>query len=417
MKWITAILMIGVSVFAEPFDFMLLTTRQDAEMDWWYAGPEPFAPKVTPVSTVVKDEYFRILPIFRNYKTDIGKSASITFDVKITKPDGSTYLDLPKLEGHIGLTSTKELLPAQAVINLCFEPEDAYGEYRIEITAYDQVAQQTNTQHKVIQLKEFEVEKLSKDERERLFLTYPSAPNPSRALSAFLQTEEQFFNEENEPVWSAVWFFKTIFEENEYCVPLMMKEFGFCKPKQKRDIILMAVLLDQTDQLPKLSTDLKRYQRLYEAGRVPDPYSTITNAKQLDMLWAEFFATGTVKPLKQIVRSLALVEHLGTIDKIKAGELDPEDKDVARAGFLEAVFQSALWSLKSNCKEVPLVRHYCVGILATEELEKPVETCLAMLLQSLEVETPAIKEKEESNENNHHDPQSSGTHRPVQPGG
>lgn len=417
MKHLTAILLLCCSAAAEPFDFMLLTTRQDAAMDWWYAVPQPFALQATPVSSVNKGEYFRIIPIFKNYQTDLGRSAAITFDLKVTRPDGTVEPDLAELEGHIGLAAPPDLLPAQAVINMCFEPDDPYGDYTIEVRAVDRVAQSTNTQHKIIQLKKFGIQPLDQAERDRLFLTYPVAPNPARALSAFLQTDEQFLDESFEPVWSAAWFFKTVIERNDYLFPLMIEQFAESKPKQQRDIILMAVLLGRAEQLPRLNAELKHFRRLIEGGRVPDPYAEITNARQLDMLWAEFFATGTVRPIKQIVRSLALVQHLGTLDKITAGELDPDDPEVARKGFREAVFQSALWSLKSNAAQVPLVRHYCLGILATEELEKPVESCLAMLLQSLEAESPAKKEKDTSHERDHHHRQSPGPDRPLQPGG
>ena len=101
------------------------------------------------------------------------------------------------------------------------------------------------------------------------------------------------------------------------------------------------------------------------------------------MLWGEYFATGTIRPIRQLVTSLSLVEYSGTLEKIKAGELDPKKSEVYRAGNLEAVFQSALWSLRSNCRQSALVFQYCVRILNSEELEKNAQSCLAMLLKSI----------------------------------
>ncbi len=401
MKRMLLFLMLCGTVPAAPFECELMMTRQDASMDWWYAVPENFAPQISTVSAVTRGEYFRILPLFRKYKTDIGGAANITFDLRITRPDGTVRLELPKLEGHVGLALPHGLLPAQAVVNFCFEPEDAWGTYDVELAAVDHASASTNRLHRRIELQPFELEKMTKEEREALFLSYCTVPDPSRALAAFLQTEESFFTEGYEPVWSAVWFFKTVFENNDYLIPLMMERYGACAPKQQRDIILMAVLLGTTDQLPRLSTEMRRYRRLMEAGRIPDPYAEITTGKQLDMLWAEFFAAGTVKPLKQMVRSLSLAEHLGTLDKIEAGELDAEDEAVYRRGILESVFQAALWSLRSNCTKVPLVKQYCIGILETEVLEKQAATCLAMLLQSIEAQTPVKQEKEKSDERDH----------------
>lgn len=401
MKQLLIIICLCSSALAEPFGFTLAVTRQDPSMDWWYAVPDNFEPQVTHIERVHKGEYFSVFPVFKNYATDLGGAASITFNVKLTRPDGKTQLDLEELEGHIGLTSGPDLLPAQAVVNLNFDPEDDFGEYTIEVTAIDKVSHQTNVQHRVISLIEFEVEKLTKKERENLFFTYPVEPDPAKALASFLQIERSFFNEEKEPVWSAIWFFKTVFENNEFLIPHLMEEYGFLNSKQQQDIIFLMTLLGKTEKLPRLSGDMKRFERLMAAGRIPDPYDEITMPKQLDMLWAEFFATGTVRPIRHIVNSLALVEHAGTLERIQSGELDPNELEVYREGMLEAVFQAALWSLKSNCVQVPLVKQYCIGLLLSDELPKPAAATLALLLQSLENPSPVEKEKETTDETDH----------------
>ncbi|MDF7799206.1 hypothetical protein P4C99_07000 [Pontiellaceae bacterium B1224] len=397
IKFWFPILLLCSAVQAEPFDCMIAVTRQDASMDWWYAVPQEYAPKVNRISTVAKDEYFRIIPIFRNYGTDSNQNARISFDVEVLRPDGTTDISLTECQGHIGSAVTATLLPAQAILNMCFDPEDPYGEYAINVSSVDHISNQTNRQHTVVELRKFSFEKLSEKEREQLFLQYATAPNPSKAASAFMQTHHSFFDEENEPIWSAIWFFKTIFENNEYLIPHLMDEFPVATVKQKRDLMLVMTLMDRVEQLPRVSGELNVYLRLMKAGRIPDPYEEITTGKQLDMLWAEFFATGTIEPIRQIARSLSLVQYVGTLDKIKAGELDPETPEVFHDGMLEAVFQSALWSLKSNCQAVPLVYQYCEGILHSGELDAPAENCLALLLQSIatDPEKSNLTEKKE----------------------
>lgn len=380
-----------VAVQAEPFDSMIAVTRQDASMDWWYAVPQEYAPKINRINRVVPGEYFRIIPFFSNYGTDSNRHAQISFDAEVVRPDGSMYLALPKCEGHKGVTDASNLLPASAVLNMCFDPADPFGEYKINVMSVDHINSRTNWQHTAIQLQKFGFELLSKNEREQLFYQYATAPNPAKAAAAFLQTRHSFFNEENEPIWSAIWFFKTVFENNEYLIPHLMDEFPVATLKQKQDLVMVMTLMNKADQLPRVSGELNAFLRVMKSGRVPDPYADITNGKQLDMLWAEFFATGTMKPIRQIATTLSLVKHVGTLDKIKAGELDTETPDVYRAGMLEAVFQSALWSLKSNCQAVPLVRQYGETILHSDELKQPAENCLHLLLQSV------LKQPEHSN--------------------
>jgi hypothetical protein len=368
---------------AEVFDYLVAATRQDASMDWWYAVPAQFGPKLALVSSVSKGEYFNIIPFFKNYGVASNGQANITYDIEIIRPDGSIDEAMKDCAGHDGKATSPNLIPARAVLRLCFDPDDPYGEYTINVTAYDHVSSQTNAQSQTIKLAEFKIDPTTKEEREKLFYHYATAPNPSRALASFLQTEHSFLNAENEPIWSAIWFFKTLFENNEFLIPHLLGAFPEATLKQQKDMILLLALMDRTQELPKLSDGLKAYEKAMSAGRVPDPYAEITTGKQLDMLWAEYFATGRIKPIRQLVTALNLCEHIGTLEKIKTGELDPKVPEVYRKGMLEAVFQSALWSLRSNCVQSPLIYHYGRGILDTEELEEPAQSYLGFLLQSI----------------------------------
>lgn len=376
----------GLPAFGEEAakpEFMVAVTRQDPSMEWWYAVPHPFAPNLSLFSSAPKGEYFSIMPIFKTYGTDSNGTANITYDIEVVRPDGSIDVSIPNCMAHHGSAQPPNLIPSQAVVRMCFDPEDPFGEYKINVTAYDHVLGRTNSVEESIEQVGFKVDKLSEEEREQVFVNYPANPNPSKAFAAFLQTGHSFFNEGNEPIWSAIWFYKTVFENNEYLVPHLLAEFPKCNRKQQKDTILLLALLDKLDGLPKLPSELRVFKRVMEAGRVPNPYATITNGRQLDMLWAEYFATGRVKPIRQLLEALELVEYVGTLEKIKSGELDKDDPNVFREGMLEAVFQSALWSLRSNCAQSPLVLHYCYGILEGEELEKPAQSCLALLLKSI----------------------------------
>jgi len=386
-----ASLFLAIAASGEPFDCMVAPTRQDPSLDWWYAVPAEFTPKLSLVSSVAKGEYFNIIPFFKNYGITSNRTAKITYDIEIIRPDSSIDDVLKDCDGHDGNASPTHLLAARAVLRICFDPEDPYGEYTINVTAYDHVSSVTNHQTIVIEQTEFKLENLTEEEREELFFRYATAPNPSLALAAFLQTEHAFLEEDNEPLWSAIWFFKTLFENNDFLIPHLLEAFSGGTPKQQKDIILILALMNRTDELPKLSSELKTFEQVMKAGRIPNPYSEITTGNQLDMLWAEFFATGRIQPIRQLTTSLSLIKHRGTLDQIKSGELDRENPEVLRAGMLEAVFQSALWSLRSNCEPSPLLFPYCVNILDSEELDAPAQRVLAMLLQSItekQKETP-----------------------------
>ncbi|WP_372807747.1 hypothetical protein [Pontiella sp.] len=374
---------LSAAAVAAPLDFRIVVTRQDPSMDWWYAVPEPFQPAIAQTDAVYRDEYFRIIPFFDAYATDSNHCADLTFDLEVVRPDGTVKQSLTGNIAHRGVANGT--LPAQSVVQLCFDHADDPGNYTISITARDQVSGTTNRQSRIIEQKPVRLCQTTPESRDALFLGYAAAPDPVAALSSFLQTEPSFFDPGNEPVWSAIWFYKTIFENNEFLVPQLIEAFPAANRKQRQDTILLLTLLHETQRLPRLSQDLVVFKRLMEAGQVPDPYAPAASRKQLDMLWAEFFATGRIRPLEQIVSRLGLVDRKGTLQKIEAGELDPADESVRRAAQEESVFQSALITLRQYATDVPLVLHYCIGILDAEELEKPAQECLAMLIRSVNI--------------------------------
>ena len=123
-------LIMATAVQAEPFECLPVFTRQDPSMDWWYAVPEPFGPKLHPISSVCKGEFFRIIPFFKNYGVDSNQIARITFDIEVLRPDGSIDIKLSRCEGHDGPALASALIPAEAVLNLCFDAADPSIRYR-----------------------------------------------------------------------------------------------------------------------------------------------------------------------------------------------------------------------------------------------------------------------------------------------
>ena len=126
-------------------------------------------------------------------------------------------------------------------------------------------------------------------------------------------------------------------------------------------------LIKQTEELP-LTKELKDYCSTLNKIEIPDPYSDIKNADQLDMLWADFFATGRIKPIRQIISSFKLSKFAGTLEKVKNKQLDVTSEKVKQQAMLEAIFSSAIWSLGSNCRQSNLLFQYCIGLYQTKEL-------------------------------------------------
>jgi hypothetical protein len=391
MKRIFFVLIVLIIIFSQTsfakkkntdFDMLIVLTQQECEyMDWWNALPAQFGPEVSGISKVFKGEYFKIMPIFNHYATTSNGQVDITYDMKFFKPDGSVYMSFTNCIGFKGENQMPNLIPSVSIVAVCFDPEDVYGEYTVTIIANDHVKNQKVEKSEKIKLLKFKLPEVKKDDE--WFFNYPVQPKPSVAIASFLNLRRSCLDKNQEPIWAAVWFYKLVFEENKYLLPHLVKKFKKATEHQKENIVIVLTLLNKSDLLPALSPKLKKLKNRIEKTKVPDPYLEIHSGEQLDILWAEFFATSRIKPIRRIISSLNLSEHLGTLDKVKSKELDIKNNEVRRKAMLEAVFQSALWSLTTNCEKSALLFRYCVGLYESNELNKKEKRVISIILEKV----------------------------------
>ncbi|MFH2045923.1 MAG: hypothetical protein ABIK92_12340 [Pseudomonadota bacterium] len=393
IRQILVIITIGIFLFPlfsmaetenKKFDLLLILTQQDLELNWWFDVPSQFGPKLSPISEVAKGEYFKILPIFNNYETTPKNEVNITYDIEIIRPDGTVDESVKNITGFKGPAPGPYLLPSLGITTVSFDPEDPYGEYTVNISAYDHVKKQKVNKSQKITLKEFRIKELEGSLVE-WYLTYPTHPKPSFALSAFINSPRPYLDEKGQPLWSALWFYKIIYSENGFLIPHTVEFYKTnATRQQQKDIILLFYLLNNTKML-SVNDEFKEYLAGLKKLNIPNPYKEIETGDQLDMLWAEFFATSRVKPVRQIITALNLSGYAGTLDKVKSGELKKSDK-VRKEAMLGAVFQSALWSIMSNCKQSPLLFQYCAGLYEHGQLNEVEKGYIGAMLKKVSEE-------------------------------
>ena len=83
--------------------------------------------------------------------------------------------------------------------------------------------------------------------------------------------------------------------------------------------------------------------------------------------------------------ALNLSAHSGTIEKFKSGELENSGETRSKI-HKDAVFQSALWSIMSNCRQSELLFQYCVGLYESKELNEIEKRYLGMMLRKVSEE-------------------------------
>lgn len=394
IRYTLMIIIIGVCLFPlhaaaeaerEDFDFFLFLTQQDLAMDWWFAVPSRFGPSPSRVDKVTKGEYFKVLPIFKNYGVTSGGGVDITYDVEIIKPDGNTYKTKKNLLGFRDPAPGSFLLPSVMIAVISFEPEDPYGEYTINVSAYDHVKGKKAEKIEKITLEAFNIKELEGNWKE-WYLTYPTCPRPVLALSAFINPPRPYLDNEDHPWWSALWFYKCVYAENEFLIPHTIE---FYKTKattqQRKDIILLFYLLNEIESLP-IEDDLIQYLADLKKIGIPDPYKGIVSPDQLDMLFAEFFATSRIKPVQQLLTALNLHIYSGTLDKMESGELDGSSTAVREKACLELLFKTALWSIARNCRQSLLFFQYCMGLCESDQLNEIERDWLIVILKSVSEE-------------------------------
>lgn len=97
----------------------------------------------------------------------------------------------------------------------------------------------------------------------------------------------------------------------------------------------------------------------------------------LDMLWADFFATGEVAPLKRLVHVLNYGQYEGAMEKYAGSQKTQKDREDA---MRDAVFQAARWSLESNVRQHRRVGEFLEQVYWRDELTHLEQLWISVIL-------------------------------------
>ncbi|MDD4971271.1 MAG: hypothetical protein PHT07_17720 [Paludibacter sp.] len=76
-------------------------------------------------------------------------------------------------------------------------------------------------------------------------------------------------------------------------------------------------------------------------------------------------ANGGYQPILKLIQTLDYSKYQGDIDKFKKSKQTSEDRQKA---INNAIYNSLVWSLSSNCKQHVLVKEYCDWAVEFEKL-------------------------------------------------
>ncbi len=378
-------------VLASEFDALVVPSLMDSDMDGWYRIPRNSGPNIHRAHKVHKGQPFNLLLFFKGYSADESNNVHLTYDVQIYDPNGKPTddkgNDILAYQGPMG--NPNALLLNQQYLKIIFTDSYPLGTYKIKVTGYDKVSNKSFKNETVIELVPFSLGEKFASEKEvgEWFMGYYKNPTPSRAINGLftsVQLEEQWMGK----YFNIITFFQRIFSDNPFLFKNIAGMFDTFSIDEKKKVMLIAALMKDQSLEPLITNneDLIKFYELSKQIKVPDTSGEITSGVQLDILWSDFFATGKYQPIRKIVSALTLQKHKGILEKIRKKEIDEVTEEINNQAVLEAVYQSAVWSLISNCKQTPLVFKYCVFIYQNEKLDEDVKMQLGTILSIVQKE-------------------------------
>ncbi len=392
-----SLLIFNTTSQAGKFDAIVVPSLMDSDMDGWYKIPTNSGPNIHRTYSVYQGQMFNLLIFLRGYSADKNMNLHVRYDVQIYDPNGKPTddkgTDILAYQGPVG--NPEALMLNQQYLKIVFTERYQFGTYKIKVIVYDKISGKTFTSETPIKLIPFVLPKKFESQKkvEEWLMGYYRNPTPAKAISgaqAIIELDARWLNEN----LNMLTFFKRIFSDNPFLFKNIAKHFKSFSKEDQQKFLLISNLAGNLELQPFLIGDNKeKFENFYNnVKKIPDVNGEITSAVQLDILWSEFLATGKYEPIRKIVSALALKKYKGTLDKVKSGEVEVTG-EVRKNAYLEATYGSAVWSLISNCKQMPLVFKYCIFIYENEVLEENIKSQLGSILNAAQKE---IKSKDQN---------------------
>ena len=349
---------------------------QDPDMDWWYRIPSNSGPKISDTRKIFFGEDFNVFAFVGGAGATPEGKFKLEYSLSLLRPDGKR-VDIVKNVPFSGdRPSADMILACPDVATLRFDETYPDGRYEVELSVKDIVGgAQTSARAP--------------------FYTYKwSPPNPYSERSVVRSKVRNFFEEpspeslyaiyfskdfnleqKNAPNslnFSYIGFLRAAFKNNAFLIPYIRAAFPDSSPLDRAKIVFLFEILKVEGVDASLLNDAeKKYQQLLRAAEIPDPYGEwdpVYAAAQIDMLWGEFYATGSYKPLRRIIDLVGLTEEAAYADKLRAEKKRPETKQQWRKFMLGMASRAALRTLAVNYQKIDLAAKYIEWALANGDI-------------------------------------------------
>jgi len=369
---------------AYAIDGKIITTIDYSINEKWNKTMGKSIPIISSVNEVFSEQYFIIAIMFTDYNVDKSNQANISYDISIQDPNNKIYYSNTNITAiKTKVVNTKYILISKANLKVNFENDKPLGEYIINITINDLISKKRKALSKSINVIKYKHANFFKTDAEfsKWFNDYYIDPSPEKAIDGYLYFSKSKLNEKESNFAHMFTFFLYIFNNNKYLIPQIQNLYN--KQDLKTKIYLVYLLryadFDSKSFLQNLDGKGKTvYNGIINKPYGKNPYNKIVDGGQLDMLWGEFYATGSFKPINKIISTLEYKKFEGSLKEYKKLS-KPTEKDKGKAIY-DSIYTAATWSLKSNCNHHKLVEKYCSYTLNNKKISKNIKISLENIL-------------------------------------
>ena len=377
-------MMVSYSLFS--IEGLLVKTTDYSFQNKWFKTISSTAPKLIQCDSVYKNQDIFITAIAGGFTFDENDLCDVDFSIKLFKPDGSIYFLQEKLEIIKGKLEYKNSLQmCRNILNASFGDDDPFGNYKIEIQIFDNIAKEVkkiNSEIIVVELPSYKRFKIDQEKFNSWSDKYYEHPLPESAVSNYIYYSKSPMAEDDSKFLPLFSIFLEVFRNNKFLYPQILDAF---KNEDEKTRIFLIYLIHYTDLgTPEFFDQLGGSEKKTYLGikdfQLPDIYGEIADPSQLDMLWATFTSGGGYEPILKLIKTLDYTKYQGKLDAFKTSEQTEEDRSSA---INNAIYNALVWSFTSNCKQHPLVKDYATWALQVEELSEVQKNELKNILDNL----------------------------------
>lgn len=384
----------------DAFAAMLYVSIQDPSMEWWFNVPANAAPHISELKKIFFNQEFSLFPFANNAKVKDGKF-EMSYTITMQSPDGKST-DLVRDAKFDGTKVSDDIIVAcPDVIDFKLDRRFPEGLYKFKMSATDKISGETSEYENHIRLTEWSAPATFADKKlvAEYVRAYSLQPSPDILYSIVFSNDFDLEQKgaPNSLNYTYLGFIKAAFKKNMFLLSQIRDTFKSMSDINRAKFILILALLDaETVDETQLTEVEKQYQKKIRTFKMPNPYGKwdpFLGAAQIDMLWGEFFANGTYRPIRRILNILSHAKDAAFADGLAEKRQAPKTREEWDRYMFGRLYKAALKTVAINASKYPLVEQYCAWALQHGDIPKVSYEVLSPLLEHIrEMKSPGSTE-------------------------